>query len=255
MTSVLSRLHGLQLWQVSVLLLLMNVALRQIALVGGEWVARRYRSRRIIARPTELRFEDRLGVVTLVLNSAVSVAGWLLWRRGDIEFSPALGPAVVRDAVLLTIAMDAAMYAGHRVAHHHVLYPLVHVLHHRFVLPRPATLFAMHPIEVFGFGAMWLTALVVFTAVGFPLTAAGIGIYVAVNLLFGTMGHVGVEPLPDRLRRSWLFRWVATPSFHVGHHLDPRSNMGFYSTVWDRMFGTLAADYDVARAQPPVLHG
>ena len=140
--------------------------------------------------------------------------------------------------------------------------PLVHVLHHRFVLPRPTTLFAMHPIlfamhpiEVFGFGAMWLTALVVFTAVGFPLTAAGIGIYVAVNLLVGTMGHVGVEPLPDRLRRSWLFRWVATPSFHVGHHLDPRSNMGFYSTVWDRMFGTLASDYDAARAEPPVLQG
>ena len=81
MTSVLSWLHGLQLWQVTALLLLMNVVLRQVALVGGEWMARRYRYRRIIARPTELRFEDRLGVVTLVLNTAVSVAGWLLWRQ------------------------------------------------------------------------------------------------------------------------------------------------------------------------------
>jgi sterol desaturase/sphingolipid hydroxylase (fatty acid hydroxylase superfamily) len=44
-----------------------------------------------------------------------------------------------------------------------------------------------------------------------------------------------------------VFRWIATPALHVGHHWDPGRNFGFYTTLWDRLFGTLAADYDAVR--------
>ena len=96
MTSVLSWLHELELWQVIALLFLMNVGLRQTALVGSERVARRYRHRRIIGRPTELRLEDRLGVVTLVLNAAVSVVGCC----GAVATSSSPRPSVPPSCVM-----------------------------------------------------------------------------------------------------------------------------------------------------------
>ena len=34
---------------------------------------------------------------------------------------------------------------------------------------------------------------------------------------------------------------------HVGHHADPRYNLGFHTTVWDRLFGTLEPGYDLRR--------
>ena len=179
--------------------------------------------------------------------------GWWLFRRGTIGFDPALGlPTALRDTVILTFTMDVAMYLGHRVTHHRSVYPYVHLLHHRFRLTRPATLFAMHPPEVLGFGGMWLVTLVVLTSLGLALSALGVGVYVMLNLAFGTLGHVGVEPLPDRWRSARAFRWITTPSFHIGHHLDERHNLGFYTTLWDRLFGTLAPSYDELRVSPLV---
>ncbi|MFI8459213.1 hypothetical protein [Kitasatospora sp. NPDC085464] len=41
--------------------------------------------------------------------------------------------------------------------------------------------------------------------------------------------------------------WVTLPAFHVGHHVDPSVNLGFYTTVWDRLFGTVDPAYDRTR--------
>lgn len=48
-------------------------------------------------------------------------------------------------------------------------------------------------------------------------------------------------------------RAVATTTFHARHHLDPAHHFGFYTLIWDRLFGTLAPDYEAsfARSQVP----
>ncbi|MFF2147131.1 sterol desaturase family protein, partial [Kitasatospora sp. NPDC058190] len=105
--------------------------------------------------------ERALIAVTVLLNSAVSTAGWLLWRAGWIRLSPVTGPRAVVELVLLTLVMDALMYAGHWIAHRRRVYPMVHEVHHRHPDPRPATLFVMHPLEVLGFSGAWLAVLCV----------------------------------------------------------------------------------------------
>jgi sterol desaturase/sphingolipid hydroxylase (fatty acid hydroxylase superfamily) len=224
--------------------LLVNFLLFLVAVGAGGWLVRRFGECRVAPVPGPVTIAERVLIaVTVLLNSAVSTAGWLLWRAGWIRLSPATGPRAVVELVLLTLVMDALMYAGHWLAHRRRVYPMVHEVHHRYPDPRPATLFVMHPLEVLGFGGAWLAVLCVR-----GVSIAAVGGFVVVNLVFGLLGHLGVEPVPARVRRWRVFRWVALPMFHVGHHADPSVNLGFYTTVWDRLFGTVDPGYDRIRA-------
>ena len=88
------------------------------------------------------------------------------------------------------------------------------------------------------FGGLWLAVIAIYDA-----TWAGMSVYLALNVLFGLVGHLGVEPLPAR----WLgipgLNLLTTSTFHAGHHDGEHSNFGFYTLIWDRLFGTLAPDY------------
>ncbi|MEV6525862.1 sterol desaturase family protein [Longispora sp. NPDC051575] len=175
-------------------------------------------------------------------NAAVTLLGWYLWKQGLIHLDPHLSWGTLVDLLLLILIMDAVMYAGHALAHLRRLFPLAHQLHHRFTDARPMTLFALHPAEVLGFGAVWIGVLAVYT-----FDAWAVAAYTVVNLIFGVLGHLGLDPTPPRIRRSAVFYLVATPALHDGHHRDPRYNLGFYTTIGDRLFGTLAPDYDRER--------
>ena len=40
-----------------------------------------------------------------------------------------------------------------------------------------------------------------------------------------------------------LLRDIGGSTFHARHHQDLRCNFGFYTLIWDRLFGTLRKDY------------
>ncbi|MFJ9517513.1 sterol desaturase family protein [Kitasatospora sp. NPDC101801] len=223
--------------------LAVNVGLFLVSVLVGGWLVRRFGQRRVTPPPGPVSPLERVLMATaVVLNAGVGVAGWLLWRAGWIRLSTDSGPWALAELLLLTLLMDALMYGGHWLAHRRRLYRLVHETHHRFPEPGPATLFVLHPLEALGFGGTWLAVLCLW---GMSVTA--VGGYVVVNLVFGLLGHLGVEPFPARVRRWRLFRWVALPTFHAGHHADPGVNLGFYTTAWDRLFGTVDPGYDAAR--------
>jgi len=88
----------------------------------------------------------------------------------------------------------------------------------RFLLryvTRPLHLFALNPVEVLGFGALWLAVLCVYSA-----TWSGILLFLALNLLFGTLGHLGVEPLPPSVARWRLVRHLGSSTLHATHHAE-----------------------------------
>ena len=188
--------------------------------------------------------------MSVLLNSVVTWVGWRLWTDGHFTVTTSLGSRSIVDGVVMMIVLDLAMYLSHRLAHSRVLYPLVHLLHHRYLEPRPLSLFALHPIEALGFGGGWIAFAWVASAIGYPLSGAGIALFTACNLVFGTLGHGGVEPLADRVRSGRVFTVLATPSFHHGHHRDPSRNLGFFTTIWDRAFATIDPEYDHDRRSP-----
>ncbi len=237
--------------EIAIIVTVENLLLYWATVWVGQKISQRWAHRRVAPLVTDDRATERkLGYVSVAMNSFVTFAGWWFWKEGMITVSSSVSALALAEIALLAFVLDAQMYVGHVLAHHRWTYPLVHRLHHRFVEPQAATLFALHPLESLGFGGMWLISLVAVSAAGHEISALGVAGFAFVNLAFGTVAHVGVDPLPNRVRASLPFRFLATPSFHVGHHLDQSVNFGFFSTIWDRLFSTIDRSYDVGRFKP-----
>lgn len=239
MESVLAWTRSRSIAEAAAWSLAVNVLVFALALAFGALVGRAFQARRVADPPAPIdRAEVALAGACVVLNALVMLAGWALFTAGVVRVDPA--PSVLRwlvDAVVLLVAMDLLMYVTHRLAHHPLLYRWVHGAHHRHVRVRPLTLFVLHPVEVLGFGGLWLSVLAVHA-----FSLGGMLVYLTWNVAFGVVGHLGVEPLPKAWGRP--ARLLGTSTFHARHHQDPTSNFGFYTTIWDRLFGSLGPRYD-----------
>ncbi len=212
----------------------LNVGLFGLSVAAGAVLVRAFHDRPVSAEPDPVSWQEwALAALCVVLNTGVAVAGWWLWRRGWIAVRPSRWGRGVVDVAVLFVAMDLLMYLFHRVAHVRWLYPWVHSTHHRYDRPRPQNLFVLNPAEVLGFGGLWLAVLCLY-----PATWAGILAYLTVNLAFGTLGHLGVEPFPKAISGWPVLRHLGSSTFHANHHGDRDVNFGFYTDVWDRLFGT-----------------
>jgi sterol desaturase/sphingolipid hydroxylase (fatty acid hydroxylase superfamily) len=237
-------------------LLVENVLLFLLSMGLGHGLLALFGRRRVVETPEPLEWQEAAWAAgCVVLNTVVTVAGWWLWRRGWIVIRQETGWGGWRVAVdvgVLLVAMDFFMYVFHRMAHLPWVYPWVHQTHHRYDKPRPLNLFVLNPFEVLGFGALWLAVIMVYSS-----SWAGMLIYLALNLLFGTGGHLGVEPLPRAWMRLPGLRHFGTSTFHARHHQDGGVNFGFYTDYWDRLFRTLYRHYEATfgRLDRPVPAG
>ena len=229
MDKLLHMLLTLPEWQVWALFLAENVLLTIVVLCLGALVLRRVGRDYVYTRREWL-----ICGMTNVLNTVVTYAGFWLWKHGVIVAGVEISWRILTDFLLLFFAMDLLMYLFHFLIHKTVLYGLIHGLHHEARDPKPMDLFILHPVETLSFGGMWLALLVVI-----PFNLYGIAVYLVINLVFGLAGHLGMEPLPVRWRDSWVMRGLGSSTFHHDHHRDVDHNFGFYTTIWDRMFGTL----------------
>ncbi len=227
--------------------LLGNVIMFAAALLAGELLVRHYHNKPNSAPPEPIsRQEILLALLCVVLNALVAVVGIIFWRAGIINLRPngdILATTV--DVLVLIILMDFGMYVFHRAAHYPLLYPIIHLTHHLYENPRPLTLFVLNPFEVLGFGALLIVVIWFSQA-----SQVAIVIYLAFNLIFGLVGHLGVEPAPDAWLKLPVIRSISTSTFHAEHHHDKAHNFGFYTVIWDRLFGTLSPEYaqDFGRA-------
>jgi len=228
-------LEGVALW-----VLAENALIFFASLVIGHVAVKIFKSHAITAPPPPITsIEIVLAISCVILNSLITGLGVILWRAGIVQLRPVDGiVGIFVDCVVLFFAMDFAMYVFHRVAHHPLLYPLIHDTHHRFDNPRPLTLFVLNPFETLGFGALWLVVISIYHS-----TFVGMIVYLTLNVAFGLIGHLGVEPFPRRWLELPLIRWISTSTFHAEHHQDRHHNYGFYTLLWDRLFGTLSPDY------------
>jgi lathosterol oxidase len=236
---LIAPLYTMPLEQAALWTLAENLILFALTLAIGHLLVAVYKNRPVSEPPDPLsKTEIALAASCIFLNALVTWVGVILWRAGIIQLRYDEGLAALVDAVVLFFAMDFAMYVFHRVAHHPLLYPIIHRTHHRFENPRPLTLFVLNPFEVLGFGGLWLVVLSIYHS-----SVLGIVIYLTLNLAFGLMGHLGVEPMPNLWVKTPLVRYISTSTFHAEHHQDRYHNYGFYTLIWDRLFGTLSPEY------------
>ena len=77
----------------------------------------------------------------------------------------------------------------------------------------------------------------------YTTSLVGLIAYLTLNVLWGTLGHSGVEPFPKFFHTTPGLKLLGTSTFHAEHHEHPTYNFGFYTLIWDRLFGTLDPEY------------
>lgn len=240
MKPIIEALQTMPYWLMSLFLLVENLLIFALALWVGRLMRRKFAARPVAREPRATdALEISLVVLTLVLNTAVTVAGLWLWRKGIVRFREDAGWLALLDIFILILVMDFAMYFLHRIAHVKWIFPILHSTHHRYENPRPLTLFALNPAETVSFGLLWLLVISLYDA-----SWLGMSIYLALNVAFGTIGHLGVEPFPDSVKRAPVLKYLSTSTFHAQHHQNLNHNYGFYTLIWDKVFGTLAPRYE-----------
>lgn len=171
-----------------------------------------------------------LSLLTVFCNSLVMLLGAYLWKNNwiilDQNFSVL---SVALETIALILLMDLFMYFFHYAAHLPLVYKMLHGKHHEHVSTNFLSLFVLHPFETIGFGVMILGLLM-----AYDFSMISIVLYLLINLIWGTIGHLNREFFPASFDR--LF--VGTTRFHNQHHLDESKNFGFYTSIWDRIFGT-----------------
>jgi fatty acid hydroxylase family protein len=232
-------LYDAPLWQAIGVLLAENLLMLVIVVAAGNWTVRRFADRRVALMPPPVsRLELAATTSTILLNTAVTVVGLLLWRSGIIRFPTDVGLWAWLDILVLLLVMDLAMYLLHRVAHHPWFFGFLHEFHHRFDQPRPLTLFIlMINSRMCRFGvALTLCGIIAMECRGDPSSESGAkrpfyGAVVGQQLVGGIQGgplgklntlfieDLAVKVQPKRVRfllNDWLweksnldrvFRW------------------------------------------------
>ncbi len=186
------------------------------------------------------RKDLQTSIYVLCCNALVFVAGVQLWHLGIITVQADAGiPSILPEVILLIIAMDFLMYIFHRTAHLPLFYRLIHGRHHDHESTNAISLFVMHPAEAIGFGFT-----LIFVLCWYPFSSVAIAVYIFINLLWGTVGHLNKEILPGRWSSALRKSLLGTTIFHNRHHQHPNYNFGFYTSLWDKLFGTLVPEKD-----------
>jgi lathosterol oxidase len=239
MDSLLDAFKALPLVGVILLALVGNWLAFFLTLAAGHLLARRYQRKPTTPPPEPVTAKEVwLATSCVLVNSLIAIVGILLWQHDVIHVRHELDWRVALDLLVLIVAMDFLMYVFHRIAHVRWIFPLVHATHHQYNNPRPLTLFVLNPFETLAFGVLWLLVITVYTS-----SWLAIALYLTFNLAFGLIGHLGVEPLPSSWIAVPVVREVSTSTFHAEHHLDAGHNFGFYTLLWDRLFGTISPAY------------
>jgi sterol desaturase/sphingolipid hydroxylase (fatty acid hydroxylase superfamily) len=205
-----------------------------LASAGGNLWLRRRAATRYTGRDQHTTRGDLLLVAGCIfLNAIVSTAGWWLWKNRLIHLRPSTLPATALTRVGFLLLMDLLMYLTHRMAHWPLFYRWFHHRHHQHVDTNPLSLFVLHPFEVIAFGSTLIAVIWIVQP-----TVEALGLYLFLNILFGSLGHADADLLPNAWTRSRWLGWTGLGKFHADHHEHEHANFGFYTTLWDRIART-----------------
>lgn len=207
------------------------------------WLNRRHQDRRIQRRSGEHRIRKDIvsSAVELTVSAAVFAVGLALRDLGVVLFTPLTGwVATILAFGGLLVAYDAWFYWTHRLLHTKWFYRF-HAPHHRAVAPTAWSNDAGSSVDTMiaqGFFAL--------AAVLSPAPLVALFAHRAFDQVTGMIGHCGFEHFADRtMRFPWPF---ITTVYHDQHHSRFTVNYANYFSWWDRMFGTIATDYDALTA-------
>lgn len=168
------------------------------------------------------------------------LTGWLK-AHGWITFAggPAAWWIIAIEYAAYFFLFDTYFYWLHRFMHKEPYYTWIHKIHHRSTSPNLLTTLSVSPLESLingGFVPLFLAA--------FTVHDATMALIAPTNIIMGLYVHTGYEFLPRWWNRNWATKWFITATFHDQHHRYFIGNFGGYTTIWDRLCGTMRKKYD-----------
>jgi len=138
---------------------------------------------------------------------------------------------------VMLLIHDFYFYWMHRAIHIEGIYEPVHKVHHLSTNPSPFAAFAFHPLE-----ALAEAGIIPLIAITIPVHPMALMTFGMLSIIYNVYGHLGLEVMPRFLAKTPLIGLALNKSaYHNQHHRTFRSNYGLYTTIWDRLFGTLHA--------------
>lgn len=137
------------------------------------------------------------------------------------------------QTLLLVMAVDFGVYWGHRIFHYGRFYTWIHKVHHRYHDIISLHSLCTHIVELYS--VMFLVFMIpkIFNLLVdiHPLT-----IYITTFLLtaHNIISHSGYD---DHLE-DITFGLISGSKMHMVHHQKSGYNFGFYTYLWDYVFGT-----------------
>jgi sterol desaturase/sphingolipid hydroxylase (fatty acid hydroxylase superfamily) len=140
---------------------------------------------------------------------------------------------------VMAIVHDTYFYWMHRLIHHPRLFKAVHLVHHQSTNPSPFAAYAFHPLEAVLEAGIFLVFVFIM-----PVHLYHLLFFFLFMIVYNVYGHLGWELYPKGFSKHWLGKWINTSVNHNQHHQYFKGNYGLYFLFWDRMMGTIRADYD-----------
>jgi sterol desaturase/sphingolipid hydroxylase (fatty acid hydroxylase superfamily) len=178
-----------------------------------------------------------VSVTTLTLSVLTTFLKDIGWLRFNSQ--PTAWWVIGLEYIVYFLGFDTWFYWWHRAMHGETFYNLTHKVHHRSISPNPVTSLSMSPIEgiIEGLWVPVLTSLL-------TLHEATMVLVVPTAVLMGQYVHSGFELLPSWWNRTWGTKWFISATFHDQHHRYFTGNYGGYTTIWDRLCGTVRPNFE-----------
>lgn len=213
-------------------------------LVAGIWTGF-FRARKIQPRGFKwktLRNEAFFAGINLVASGFLIGApmawllanGWITVDKGPVEWW-----VIAAQYLLYFFLFDTWFYWLHRAMHKEPMYKWVHKIHHFSTSPNVLTTLSVNPLESLingGFVPLFLTL--------FTVHEQAMALITPTNIIMGLYVHSGYEFFPRWWNRNWATKWFITATFHDQHHKFFTVNYGGYTTIWDRLCGTMRPKFE-----------
>lgn len=235
------------------------IAFIAATIVGGI-VTGYFQARKIQPNGFKWKFVRRelfWGAINVTL-SAFLLGGATQWlvTNGLVHFNSGPAPlwVIAVEYALYFIGFDTYFYWLHRAMHVEPIYTWVHKIHHGSLSPNPLTTLSVSPVESLINGGFVPLFVLSATLLTLPIHAQTMALITPTNVLMGLYVHSGFEFLPHWWNRSWATKWFISTTFHDQHHRFFKGNYGGYTTIWDRLCGTVRpsfeADFEKVATRP-----